>query len=54
MNARDRGALMYKLADEMDMHREELATLNHTVLIHVYLCYGELCMSEWSTKEHTQ
>ena len=26
MNARDRGALMYKLADEMDMHREELAT----------------------------
>ena len=27
MNARDRGTLMYKLADEMDAHREELATL---------------------------
>ena len=27
MNARDRGALMYRLADEMDAHREELATL---------------------------
>ncbi|CAH1794143.1 unnamed protein product [Owenia fusiformis] len=27
MNARDRGAIMYKLADLMDAHREELATL---------------------------
>jgi len=27
MNARDRGALMYKLADLMDQHREELATI---------------------------
>ena len=27
MNARDRGALMYKLAELMDEHREELATL---------------------------
>ena len=43
MNARDRGTLMYKLAAEMDTHREELATLYHTVLRHVYLCYGELC-----------
>lgn len=27
MNARDRGALMYRLADLMDQHKEELATL---------------------------
>ena len=27
MNARDRGALMYKLADLMDQHKEELATI---------------------------
>ena len=27
MNARDRGALMYQLANKMDAHRGELATL---------------------------
>ena len=27
MNARDRGALMYRLAEEMEKHNEELATL---------------------------
>ena len=27
INAWDRGSLMYRLADEMDAHREELASL---------------------------
>ena len=27
MNARDRGQLLYKLADLMEQHKEELATI---------------------------